>query len=269
MLKFRFLVFHIAFLLSTVWIPPTTEALWLGFILYWIRMFGVTAGYHRYFSHRTFKTSRIFALILACLAQSSAQRGVIWWASNHRHHHRFSDEPEDLHSPVTSSLFYAHVGWLWDKKSYEYRRNATDLERVPEMAFLNRYPMLPAFVLAIICFMTYDWAGLIYGFGISTILLFHGTFTINSLTHVWGSRRYHTSDDSRNNLLLAIITMGEGWHNNHHRYMKSVRQGFFWWEIDPTFYLLKVLSWFGIVWDLREVPEEILHEGQKTALIAK
>lgn len=269
MLKFRFLVFHIAFLLAMIWIPPTIEALWLGFALYWIRMFGVTAGYHRYFSHRTFKTSRPFAFLLACLAQSSAQRGVIWWASNHRHHHRFSDEPEDLHSPVASSLFHAHVGWLWDEKSYEYRRNATDLERVSELAFLNRYPMLPAFALAVLCFVFFDWSGLVYGFGISTIALFHGTFTINSLTHVWGSRRFQTSDDSRNNLFLAIITMGEGWHNNHHRYMRSVRQGFYWWEIDPTFYLLKVLSWFGIVWDLRDVPEAILHEGQKPLIAAK
>ena len=270
MLKFRFFVFHVVFLLATIWVSPTVPAVLLGIVLYWVRMFGVTAGYHRYFSHRTFKTSRPFAFVLACLAQSSAQRGVIWWASNHRHHHRFSDQKDDLHSPVTDTLLHAHVGWLWDKRSYEYRKNATDLERVPELVWLNRYPMVPAFVLALLCFFTFDWSGLVYGFGISTIVLFHGTFTINSLTHVWGSRRYKTTDDSRNNLFLAIITMGEGWHNNHHRYMKSVRQGFYWWEIDPTYYMLKMLSWMKIVWDLRTVPQDVLEEGRsKVPMAAK
>jgi len=264
MLKFRFVAFHIAFLVAVIWVPWTTESLWLGFALYWIRMFGVTAGYHRYFAHRSYKTSRTFAFILAWIAQSSAQRGVIWWASNHRHHHRYSDLPEDLHSPVTSSLFHAHVGWLWDSKSYEYRKNATDLERCPELVWLNQYPMIPAFVLAIVCYLWMDWSGVVYGFGISTIVLFHGTFTINSLTHVWGKRRFNTKDDSRNNVWLAIITMGEGWHNNHHRYMRSVRQGFYWWEFDPTYYVLSVLSWVGIVWDFRSIPSEVLSEGMET-----
>ena len=262
MLKFRFIVFHIVFLLAMFWIAPTRESLWLGFALYWLRMFGVTAGYHRYFAHRTYKTSRWFAFVLAWLAQSSAQRGVIWWASNHRHHHRFSDMPQDLHSPVTGTLFHAHVGWLWASESYCVRKNATDLERCAELVWLNRYPMTPAIVLAICCYLWMGWAGLVYGFGISTIVLFHGTFTINSLTHVWGSRRYQTKDQSRNNFWLALITMGEGWHNNHHRYMRSTRQGFYWWEIDPTFYVLNVLSWFRLVWELRPVPTSIIEEGQ-------
>ena len=145
-------------------------------------------------------------------------------------------------------------------------KNVTDLERVPELSWLNKTPMLPAIVLALVCFAWMGWAGLVYGFGISTIVLFHGTFTINSLTHVWGTRRFNTSDNSRNNFWLALITMGEGWHNNHHRYMKSVRQGFFWWEIDPTFYLLKMLSWVGVVWELRQVPEQVFTEAEQLAL---
>lgn len=261
MLRFRFVLFHCIFIAATFWVPVTTEALWLGVALYWVRMFGVTAGYHRYFSHRTYKTSRWFAFILACIAQSSAQRGVIWWAGNHRHHHRFSDKPEDLHSPVAQNLFHAHVGWLWEKESYEVRKNVTDLQRVPELLWLDKYPMTPAIVLGVLCWLVYDWSGLVYGFGLSTIALFHGTFVINSLTHVWGRQRFQTTDQSRNNLLLALITMGEGWHNNHHRYMKSTRQGFYWWEVDPTYYILLCLSWFGIVWDLRPVPPEILQEG--------
>lgn len=242
------------------WVSPTIEVLVVGAVLYFVRMFGVTAGYHRYFSHRTFKTSRIFAFILACIAQSSAQRGVIWWASNHRHHHRFSDQAEDLHSPVVAGFWQSHVGWLWSPASYVYHKNITDLERCPELVFLNTYPMIPAIILGVGCWWVWDWAGLVYGFGLSTILLFHGTFTINSLTHMWGSRHYETTDQSRNNLWLALITLGEGWHNNHHRYMKSTRQGFLWWEIDITFYILWILSVCGIVWDLRPVPQNILDE---------
>ncbi len=261
MLKFRFIVFHIVFLTAVLFVPPTLESIVLGVALYWIRMFGVTGGYHRYFAHRTYKTSRGFAFAMAALAQSSAQRGVIWWASNHRHHHRFSDLESDLHSPVTKGLFHAHVGWLWDKRSYEPRKNVTDLQRCSELVWLDRNPMLPAILLGILCWLWMGWSGLIYGFGLSTIVLFHGTFTINSLTHVWGTRRFETSDHSRNNVWLALITMGEGWHNNHHRYMKSVRQGFYWWELDVTFYLLWALSKVGLVWDLREVPQQILTEG--------
>ena len=261
-IKIRFLLFHVIFLGASFWVSPTLEVLLLGCVLYFVRMFGVTAGYHRYFSHRTFKTSRTFAFCLAFLAQTSAQRGVIWWASNHRHHHRFSDQKEDLHSPVTSGFWFSHVGWLWNPKSYEEHRNVTDLTRCPELVLLNRYPMLPAIILGVLVWLRWDWSGLVYGFGISTILLFHGTFTINSLTHLWGTRRYQTSDDSRNNLWLALITLGEGWHNNHHRYMKSTRQGFTWWEIDMTFYGLWLLSKLGLVWSLRSVPHEVLQEGK-------
>lgn len=259
-IKGRFIFFHVVFILSAFLVPLESSALLLGVFLYFTRMFGVTAGYHRYFSHRAFKTSRSFAFLLACLAQSSGQRGVIWWASNHRHHHRFSDTTEDLHSPSQHGLFYAHVGWLWDKRSYQEHQNINDLKRCPELVFLNRYPMVPAILLGVLIWLMWGWSGLVHGFGLSTILLFHGTFTINSLTHVWGTRRYETSDASRNNLWLALITLGEGWHNNHHRYMRSVRQGFFWWEIDVTFYLLWIFEKLGLVWELREVPEHILQE---------
>lgn len=256
----RFILFHVVFIVSAFMVPLKFSAAILGIALYFIRMFGVTGGYHRYFSHRAFKTSRAFAFTLACIAQSSAQRGAIWWASNHRHHHRYSDKEEDLHSPDQHGLFYAHVGWLWNERSYQERQNVEDLKRCPELVFLNNYPMLPAIALGVLTWLTLGWSGLVHGFGISTIFLFHGTFTINSLTHVWGSRRYDTSDSSRNNLWLALITLGEGWHNNHHRYMRSARQGFFWWEIDITFYVLWILEKIGLVWELKKVPEEVLQE---------
>ena len=253
----RFWMFHAIFLGAALWVPATTETIVWGIALYFVRMFGVTAGYHRYFSHKAFKTSRFFAFLLAFLAQSSAQRGVLWWASNHRHHHRYSDKEQDLHSPVQNGFFYSHVGWLFQTKSYEKHNNISDLEKFPELQFLNKQPMLPAIALGVATWFFLGWGGLVYSFGWSTLALFHATFTINSLSHVWGSRRYNTKDDSRNNAFLALITLGEGWHNNHHHYMNSARQGFFWWELDITYYALKLLSWCSVVWDLKAVPERI------------
>jgi len=234
---------------------------WVALALgsYYLRMFGVTGGYHRYFAHRTFKTSRVFQFILACLAQSSAQKGALWWAAHHRHHHKYSDLPADLHSPKQDGFWWSHVGWILsaehDATDYAAIR---DFKDYPELQFLNRNPHLPAIAYAVAIFLIFGAPGLWYGFFISTAFLWHGTFTINSLSHVFGSQRYASHDTSRNNFLLALVTMGEGWHNNHHTYMSSTRQGFFWWEIDPTYYVIKVLSWFGIVWDVREPPVKML-----------
>ena len=261
LMRYRFMLTHVIAVVGCLWVDVTWESLLLCAFLYGIRMFGVTAGYHRYFSHRSFKTSRPFAFLLAFLAQSSAQRGVIWWARNHRHHHRYSDKPEDLHSPVQNGFWHAHLGWIFKAEAYQKHDNIRDLERVPELAWLDRHPMLPAILLAIGCTATFGWSGLFVGFFLSTVLLFHGTFTINSLAHVWGARRFATSDDSRNNIWLALITLGEGWHNNHHRYMRSARQGFYWWEIDLCYYALWCLSKCGLIWELRAVPKQILDEG--------
>ena len=255
--QLRFWGVHLAALIGIAAFGWTIESLLCCFVLYVVRMFGVTAGYHRYFSHRSFKTSRVFAFLLALLAQSSGQRGVIWWARNHRHHHRYSDRPQDLHSPQQNGFWHAHIGWIFHNDAYESHNNVSDLERCWELRLLDRYPMLPAIVLGFFCWLVLDWSGLFVGFFLSTVLLFHGTFTINSLAHVWGSRRYQTKDTSKNNWFLALLTLGEGWHNNHHHYMRSARQGFFWWEFDPTYYILIVLSWMRIVWDLRSVPESV------------
>ena len=261
--KYRFLLFHLIALFGTLYTGITTQAFICFVFLYLVRMFGVTAGYHRYFSHRSFKTSRFFAFLLALLAQSSTQKGVIWWARNHRHHHRFSDKEEDIHSPIHHGFWNSHLGWIFAQRTYVAHRNVADLERVPELRFLNKYPMIPVVILGAFVFFTLDLSSFFFGFFMSTVFLLHGTFTINSLSHIWGSQRYHTSDDSRNNFFLALVTLGEGWHNNHHRYMRSVRQGFYWWEIDITFYVLKVVSWTGLIWDLRAVPKNILEEGQR------
>jgi stearoyl-CoA desaturase (delta-9 desaturase) len=256
-----FIVIHLA-VLGAFWSGVTTEAVVCGIALYFVRMFAVTGGYHRYFSHRTYKTSRVFQFILAFLAQSTAQKGALWWAAHHRAHHRFSDKAGDLHSPVNDGFWYSHVGWLFNGTADTDYTMIPDFARFAELRFLNKYFLLPPIVMGVVVFLALGWPGLFIGFFASTVALWHGTFTINSLSHVFGNRRFATSDDSRNNWFLAIVTMGEGWHNNHHRFAASTRQGFYWYEYDITFYILKVLSWLGIVWDLRPVPRKILEEGR-------
>jgi len=227
--------------------------------LYYIRMFFVTAGYHRYFSHRSFKTSRPFQFVMAFMATTSVQKGVLWWAANHRHHHRYSDMEEDLHSPSLFGFWWSHVGWiLSDKYNVTQVDLIRDFHKYPELRWLNRYHLVPPVILAVSLFLLGGWGMLVWGFAISTVILWHSSFTVNSLSHLFGSRRYPTTDTSRNNVFLALLTMGEGWHNNHHHYMASARQGFFWWEVDFTYYLLKALSWFRIVWDLRQPTEVAL-----------
>jgi stearoyl-CoA desaturase (delta-9 desaturase) len=221
----------------------------------------VTLAYHRYFSHRAFKTSRAFQFLLALGAQSSAQKGVLWWAGHHRHHHKHSDTEADIHSVRQSGLWHAHVGWIlapdWNDTNAAL---VGDLSKYRELRVLNHsaVALLPAVALAI----AFVWLGgvqaLVWGFLVSTVLLWHGSFSINSLSHLFGKRRYPTNDDSRNNWALALITTGEGWHNNHHHYQSSANQGFRWWEIDVTYYVLWLLARARIVWDLRSPPPEAL-----------
>lgn len=252
-----FVLVHLA-CFAAVWTGVTLQAVLLGLALYVVRMFGVTAGFHRYFSHRSYRTSRVGQFLLALLCQTSAQRGLIWWAAMHRHHHKHSDTELDVHSPRHHGFLYAHVGWIFarrnDRPDYD---GVADLTQYPELRWLDRHPYLVAAALAAGCFALAGWPGLVVGFFWSTVLLYHGTFTINSLAHVHGRQRYLTGDDSRNNWWLALITLGEGWHNNHHHYMHSARQGFFWWEYDVTYYVLKMLSWVAIVSDLRTVPDHL------------
>jgi stearoyl-CoA desaturase (Delta-9 desaturase) len=259
-----FVLIHLA-CIAAFWTGVTHMALAIGLALYWLRIFAIGAGYHRYFSHRAYRTGRVFQFVLAFLSQSSAQKSVLWWASKHRHHHLTSDTEADVHSPRHRGFIYSHFGWIFA------RRNDTtdmvrmaDFARYPELMWLHKYELVPPFVLALLCYAIGGLAGLIVGFFWSTVLVYHATFCINSLAHVHGRRRYVTGDDSRNNWLLAIFTMGEGWHNNHHAYQSSVRQGFRWWEIDPTFYVLnKMLSLFGVVWDLKTPPLEVRHNKHR------
>jgi stearoyl-CoA desaturase (delta-9 desaturase) len=241
----------LAVLLTGVGMP----ALALCAACYFLQMFGITAGYHRYFSHRSYKTSRAFQFVLAWLGCSALQKGPLWWAAQHRHHHRTSDTPADMHSPVTHSLWWAHVGWILSPASDGTDEQAVkDLGRYPELRWLDRYYWLPPLALAGLCFFVGGWGGLAWGFFASSVLCYHATFTVNSLCHLWGRRPYATADASRNNVFVALLTLGEGWHNNHHHYQSSARQGFFWWEIDVSYYLIWFLAAVGLVWGVREPP---------------
>ncbi|MBI3832553.1 MAG: acyl-CoA desaturase [Planctomycetes bacterium] len=253
--------------------------------LYVIRMFAITGAYHRYFSHRSYKTSRWFQFVLAFWGTSAAQKGPLWWAAHHRHHHRHSDTDEDLHSPGLHGLWWAHVGWItstkWNHTDYE---GIKDFSKFPELRWINRQYLIAPLLLGLgvygLGFLLESTASfglaeahpilrttasqmLIVGFFMSTVFLYHGTFCINSFAHLIGAKRYKTGDESKNSLILALITLGEGWHNNHHYYPGSERQGFFWWEIDITHYGLKALSWLGMVWELNTPAPNVLSMGSK------
>ena len=256
--------------LAVLWVGWSWVAVGAAVFLYLLRMFAITGFYHRYFSHRTFQTSRAAQFLFALLGASATQRGPLWWAYQHRHHHLHSDEEDDRHSPRRHGFWWAHLGWILSARNFptDYSR-VRDLAKYPELVFLNRFDAFVPALLAAALFclgalLTKFFPGLgtsagqmlVWGFFISTTFLFHATSSINSLAHLLGRKRYATDDDSRNSFLLALITLGEGWHNNHHQHMSAARQGFFWWEIDISYYVLKVLSWTGLIWNLRPVPLE-------------
>jgi stearoyl-CoA desaturase (delta-9 desaturase) len=227
--------------------------------LYVIRMFAITGFYHRYFSHRTFRTSRAAQFVFALLGASATQRGPLWWAAHHRKHHRHADTERDVHSPRQHGFWWSHMGWITAAENFPTDlREVRDFARYPELRWLDRFDILVPVTLAATLFALGGLPYLIWGYFISTVVLFHGTCFINSLAHRVGTRRYDTDDDSGNSLVLALVTLGEGWHNNHHRYPGATRQGFFWWEIDLTYYGLVVLSWLRVVRDLRTVPPRLL-----------
>ena len=240
----------------------TRTAVILGIVTYFGRMFCLTGGYHRYFAHRSYRLNRVAQFAIAFGGASASQKGPLWWAAHHRNHHRFSDTELDVHSP-RRGFWWSHVGWiLCDKYNDADRNLIRDFAKYPELRFLDDHDWIAPWTLAVICFLIGGWSGLIIGFFTSTVVLWHATFTVNSITHVFGGRRYATDDTSRNNLLIALITGGEGWHNNHHRYQFATRQSHRWWQIDTTFYGLWVLHKLGIVRDMRRVPRDVIAEGR-------
>jgi len=245
------LVMHLAVLLVFT-VPWRWQLLALGLGSYTLRMWAITAGYHRYFSHRAFKTSRVFQFVLGLLGTTAMQNGPLWWASWHRSHHRHSDTPDDAHSPVQRGFWHAHIGWFLDgSHDRPNLANVRDLARYPELRFLDRHKWMPIVAYAVGMYLIAGYAGVVWGFVVATMACLQATMCINSLAHVWGSRRFETRDDSRNNALLALVTLGEGWHNNHHHDMGSARQGLRWWELDVTYYTLLGLERIGLIWDVR------------------
>jgi len=246
-----FVMLHVA-VVAAFFVPFRPSLLVWLLATYAVRMFGISAGYHRYFSHRSYRLGRLAQFLMAFLAQTSAQKGVLWWAAQHRDHHRYSDRERDIHSPWQRGFWWAHVGWVLSNEHDDYDpKKVADMERFPELLWLDRYHWIPSVVFAALVLIVGGPAALVWGYVISTVLLYHCTFAINSMAHLFGSRRFETGDQSRNNWLLALLTFGEGWHNNHHFSMGSCRQGIRWWEIDVTYGLLKVLVMVGIARDLR------------------
>ena len=257
--------------LAVIWVGFSWVALAVCLLFYLIRMFSITAFYHRYFSHKSFSTSRPVQFLFALLGNCAVQRGPLWWASHHRHHHRHSDEEEDAHSPGWYGFIWSHLLWFLSNKNFKTKKEyVRDWQKYPELVFLDRFDLLMP-VLSGVFMFAFGWllgtffpatgtSGmqmLVWGFFISTVLLFHATFTVNSLGHIWGRKRYETGDESRNNWFIAIITLGEGWHNNHHYYPISVRQGFYWWEIDISWYMLLLMKKLGLVWDFKGLPKRL------------
>ncbi|MGD2271617.1 MAG: acyl-CoA desaturase [Desulfobacterales bacterium] len=265
-----FIILH-AMCLGVIFVGWSWTAVWVATGLYLIRMFAITGFYHRYFSHRTFKTNRFWQFLFAVIGNASVQRGPLWWASHHRHHHRYADQKEDVHSPSQHGFWWSHMGWLTSPANFATNvKYVRDWTSYPELRWINRFDTVIPILSAILLFAAGELLKvhaphlgtngpqlLIWGFFVSSTVLFHATVTINSLDHMFGNRRYATQDTSRNNPILALITLGEGWHNNHHHYAVCTRQGFYWWEIDITYYLLVLMSWLGIIRDLRPVPEHV------------
>ena len=271
--SYAFMGIHIL-ALATLFTGVSVPALVALLVTFWVRLFGITGGYHRYFSHRSFKTGRLFQFGLAWLGASAGQNGPLWWVSHHRHHHRHADTGDDIHPPGLKGFWWAHAGWILSRRYDGYDKSLVkDLRRYPELRLLDQLHMLAPLSLGIVLFAvgwwlevafpglgTTRWQMLGWGLFVSTMLLYHVTFLVNSVAHMSGRRRYATRDHSRNNWWVALLTLGEGWHNNHHRYPSSERQGFYWWELDVTHYVLKALEKLGLVWDLRAPPPAAYRE---------
>lgn len=252
--------------LGVFWVGASVPAVTVCLVAYALRVFALTGFYHRLFSHRAFKTSRAVQFIFAFIGCAAAQRGPLWWAAHHRYHHKHSDGEGDRHSPVTKGFLYSHLGWFLTNQNFSTQKHLIkDFSKYPELVFINRFDVIPPLLYGLACYLFGGWQMLIWGYFISTVMVYHVTFFINSLTHIFGKREYETNDNSRNHWLLALLTFGEGWHNNHHYYPSSARQGFKWYQIDITYMGLLLLKKLGLIWDIRMPPAELMLSNTKNA----
>jgi stearoyl-CoA desaturase (delta-9 desaturase) len=242
---------HVACLAALV-VGVDAQALTVLAVTYAVRCFGVAAGFHRYFSHRAFRTGRGFQLTLALAGTLAMQGGVLWWASTHRRHHAVADTPADVHSPHHHGFLYSHCGWALDPANHGVDvRLVRDLARFPELVWLDRWRFLPPAVLAVGLYALGPRV-FVWGFLVSTVALYHATLATGSFSHrVGGYRNFETRDDSRNNRVIALLMLGEGWHNNHHHRPRAALHGWRRSELDPIGGGLRLLAAAGLVWDLR------------------
>jgi stearoyl-CoA desaturase (delta-9 desaturase) len=273
----RLIIGHLA-VLGAFFVPVTTELLVASVLTYFLRVFAIEGVAHRYFSHRSFKTSRGFQLMLAVLMASTGQRGPIWWAMHHRRHHRYSDEPGDPHSPVLGSRFHAYLGWLVSDETLATNPDEMrDLSRYQELVWINKYhyifPLLTLVATYLLGQYTsifgasqLGWSAVVWVFFVSTMAAHHVPYIVNTFAHgsrkgLFASRAYETPDTTSNLWWFAIPSMGAAWHNNHHRYMNAARAGFRWYELDLAYLTLRVLAAARLVWDLHEVPTHVVAEA--------
>ncbi len=253
--------------LLVLFVPFTWAMVALWAVSHFLRAIGLTLTFHRYFAHRAFKMTRAAQFVWTFIATAAMQKGPLWWAGHHVTHHKFADREGDPHSPIISGFYYAHLGWfLNDVRHDKVATNnpvVRDFGKYPEIRFLDEHYWLPPLLLAVSMYLIGGMQWLAWGFLLPTTTLAHATFAINTINHLYGSRRFDTVDESRNNVFTAIFAAGEGWHNNHHRYQRAARNGFYWYEFDPTWYVIKAMSWVGLAWDLQGVPERIYREARE------
>jgi stearoyl-CoA desaturase (delta-9 desaturase) len=249
-------------------VPFTWGLLALWAVSHFSRAVGLTLAFHRYFAHRAFQMNRATRFFWAFVGTAAMQKGPLWWAGHHVNHHRFADREGDPHSPMVSGVYYAHIGWFLNDARNDRLEPTNpvvrDFSTAPEIAFLDRYFFVPPLLLATTMFLMGGFTWLVWGFCVPTMTLAHATFAINTVNHMFGSRRFDTIDESRNNPLTALFAAGEGWHNNHHRYQRAARNGFYWWEIDLTWYAIRAMALLGLAWDLQPVPDRVYAEARAT-----
>jgi stearoyl-CoA desaturase (delta-9 desaturase) len=227
-------------------------------VLWWLTGgVGITLGYHRYFTHRSYETPKWFSYVLAVCGCLAGEAGPISWVAAHRYHHTFSDMPEDVHSPYkdpkhpVKSFMWAHFLWLFGRENFlsdydKYKRYTPDMVRDKVLMFLNDYHIVPTFFLAGLLYWMGGWPYIVWGIFVRSVMVYHATWFVNSAAHVWGYRTFNTTDRSRNNWWVAILAFGEGWHNNHHAFQRSARHGLNWWEFDLTYSMIQVMKLFGL-----------------------
>ncbi len=253
-------LFHVAAIGGAAATGVSLQALLICAACYLFAMMGISIAYHRYFAHKAFKTSRAFQFVLGVWGSLAVEKGPLWWASAHRHHHRYSDTANDIHSPLHRGYLFAHSGWFLDRRiRHADFALCPEFARYRELVWLDRWNWIPVTVYAGLLYFAFGLVGLVWGFFVATVAVWHMTHLVGSILHgPIGYRRFATPDNSRNSLLLALPLLGEGFHNNHHCFPYSARCGLAWWEVDINWWVIRALAAAGLVWSVRVPPGAVL-----------